>query len=56
MKLEKTSLCAIRLQAEMLALSTRSRQVMATRSGHQIQRDQPELVIEVVGELIDELR
>ncbi len=45
-----------RLQAGMLALSTNSRQVMAKRSGHQIQKDQPELVIEVVGELVDRLR
>ncbi len=44
-----------RLQGEMLALSTQSRQVMAKRSGHQIQKDQPELVIEVIGELVDGL-
>ncbi len=45
-----------RLQHEMLSLSTNSRQVMAKHSGHQIQKDQPEFVIEVISELIDRLR
>ncbi len=43
-------------QREMLAMSSRSRQLLAERSGHQIQKDQPELVIEAVGELIEEIR
>ena len=45
-----------RLQREMLALSSSSRQVLAERSGHQIHKDQPELVIEVVSDLVEQLR
>ncbi len=45
-----------RLQSEMLALSSNSRQVMADRSGHQIHKDQPELVVEVVGDLVEQVK
>jgi len=45
-----------RLQGEMLALSSNSRQVMADRSGHQIHKDQPELVVEVVGDLVEQVK
>ncbi|MEM7356016.1 MAG: alpha/beta hydrolase [Acidobacteriota bacterium] len=45
-----------RLQREMLGLSSRSYQVMAEHSGHQIHKDQPELVIEVITDLLGQLR
>ncbi len=45
-----------RKQTEMLNLSSKSRQVFAEGSGHQIQKDQPDLVVKSVGELIDEIR
>jgi pimeloyl-ACP methyl ester carboxylesterase len=40
------------LQRELAALSTRGRQIVAIRSGHGIQTDQPELVIESLTELV----
>ncbi len=43
-------------QTEMLKMSSRSRQVFAKASGHQIQKNQPDLVVDAVGELIDEIR
>jgi pimeloyl-ACP methyl ester carboxylesterase len=42
-----------RLQSELAGLSTNSRQVIAEHSGHFIQYDQPELVIQSVKEIVD---
>lgn len=44
------------LQEELAALSTHSRRLIAEHSGHPIQFEQPELLIDAVGGLIDELR
>lgn len=44
------------LQRELASLSTRGRQVLATRSGHGIQTDQPELVIASLTELVQLVR
>jgi len=46
----------LELQRELAALSTRGRQIVATRSGHGIQSDQPELVIESLRELVRQVR
>lgn len=40
------------LQRELTSLSTRGRQVVATKSGHAIHLEQPEIVIESIGELV----
>jgi pimeloyl-ACP methyl ester carboxylesterase len=40
------------LQADMLGLSSRSRQVIATQSGHDVHLDQPELVVDAVASLV----
>lgn len=44
------------LQDELTALSTRGRRIVATRSGHVIQFDQPQLLIDAVADLVLELR
>src|SRR5262249_40912161 len=42
-----------RLQSELAGLSTNGRQMIAQHSGHFIQYDQPELVIQAVEEIVD---
>ncbi|MEM8930914.1 MAG: alpha/beta hydrolase [Acidobacteriota bacterium] len=44
------------LQRRLLTLSTDSRQVLAEHSGHQVHKDQPELVITEIAELVESLR
>jgi len=44
------------LQRELLDLSTNSRQVIATRAGHNIQREEPQLVIDAVLEVVKQVR
>jgi pimeloyl-ACP methyl ester carboxylesterase len=44
------------LQRELLDLSTRSRQVIAAQSGHNIQREEPQLVIDAVVEVVKQVR
>jgi pimeloyl-ACP methyl ester carboxylesterase len=43
----------IEMQRELAALSTRGRQIVATESGHAIHRDQPELVLDSLRELVE---
>jgi len=43
-------------QRGLAGLSTRGKQVIATESGHYIQWDQPELVIDAVRDVMDEVR
>jgi pimeloyl-ACP methyl ester carboxylesterase len=40
-------------QSEMVGLSSESKQIIAEQSGHHIQLDQPELVIEAVREMVN---
>ena len=54
--LERKRAVDIELQRELTELSTRGRQIVATRSGHAIHRDQPELVLESVRELVELVR
>jgi len=44
------------LQRELLGLSTTSRQVIATKSGHNIQREEPQLVIDAVLDVVEQVR
>ena len=44
------------LQRELTALSTRGKQIIAEESGHHIYRDQPDLVLESVTELVELVR
>ena len=46
----------LRQQEALTRLSTRGRHVVATRSGHWVPLDQPELVINVVGEMVQQIR
>jgi pimeloyl-ACP methyl ester carboxylesterase len=41
-----------KMQTELLCLSSNSKQIIAKKSGHYIQLDQPELVIEAILELV----
>jgi pimeloyl-ACP methyl ester carboxylesterase len=42
-----------RLQADLLKLSRNSKQIIAETSGHHIQHDDPELVIEAIRQVVD---
>ncbi|HEU4779553.1 MAG TPA: alpha/beta hydrolase [Steroidobacteraceae bacterium] len=44
------------LQRELLGLSTHSRQVIAARSGHNIQREEPQLIVDAVLDVIKLVR
>ena len=43
-------------QRDLAGLSPQSRQVIATRSGHIVQDDEPELVIAAIRELVEKSR
>lgn len=44
------------LQCEQAALSTNSRHVIAENSGHLINKDEPELIIEEIRRIVSSLR
>jgi pimeloyl-ACP methyl ester carboxylesterase len=44
------------LQRQLLGLSTNSRQVIATKAGHNIQREEPQLVIDAVLDVVKQVR
>jgi pimeloyl-ACP methyl ester carboxylesterase len=44
------------LQSELVALSSQGQQIIAEQSGHMIQFDQPELVIDAIRTILDTLR
>jgi pimeloyl-ACP methyl ester carboxylesterase len=44
------------MQQELAGLSTQGKEVIATESGHMIQSDQPELVIDAIREIVTQLR
>jgi pimeloyl-ACP methyl ester carboxylesterase len=44
------------LQRPLLGLSTNSRQVIATKAGHNIQREDPQLVIDAVLDIVKQVR
>jgi pimeloyl-ACP methyl ester carboxylesterase len=44
------------LQQDLVHRSPRGKQIIATRSGHFIQRDEPELVVNVIREVVDATR
>jgi pimeloyl-ACP methyl ester carboxylesterase len=44
------------LQSELAALSSEGKQIIAEQSGHMIQLDQPDLVVEAIREMVDEIR
>ena len=44
------------MQSELVALSSMSKQIIAEQSGHQIQFAQPDLVIDAVREMVDEIK
>jgi hypothetical protein len=46
----------VRLQANLAGLSSRSRHIMATRSGHMIHQVEPELVIESIRAMVEMVR
>jgi pimeloyl-ACP methyl ester carboxylesterase len=45
-----------KLQAELLSLSTRSRQLMAERSVHSVEIDQPEVVVDAIQQIVSTVR
>ena len=44
------------LQVDLAGLSSKSRALEAEKSGHRIQMDQPEIVVEAIREMVDCLR
>jgi len=45
-----------RCQVDLATLSTNSRRIVARNSGHHIQLDEPELVIDAIGQVLDAVR
>jgi hypothetical protein len=45
-----------RLQADLATLSRRGRQIVAARSGHHIQLEDPRLVVRAVRDVVEEAR
>ena len=54
--LEREREVRVELQRELTSLSTQGKQVIAAESGHAIQFDQPELLIESIEELVQVVR
>jgi pimeloyl-ACP methyl ester carboxylesterase len=46
----------LELQRELVALSPRGRQVVAEKSGHFIQQDQPELVVNAIRQVVEDVK
>jgi pimeloyl-ACP methyl ester carboxylesterase len=46
----------LELQEELVRRSSRGKQIMAEKSGHNIHRDQPELVIEAIRQVVEEAK
>ncbi len=46
----------LELQAELPRLSTRGRQVIAQNSGHYVHRYEPDLVVGIIQEMVEEYR
>jgi pimeloyl-ACP methyl ester carboxylesterase len=46
----------LELQKELVRRSSRGKQIMAEKSGHNIHRDQPELVIEAIRQAVEEAK
>ena len=44
------------LQADLVRLSPVGRQVIAARSGHDVHRDEPEVIVAAVRQMVLELR
>jgi pimeloyl-ACP methyl ester carboxylesterase len=44
------------LQAELAALSTRGKRVIAEESGHYVQVSQPEVVVDAIREVVEAAR
>ena len=44
------------MQLDLLKLSRNSKQIIATTSGHHIQLDDPELVIDAIREVVEAVR
>jgi pimeloyl-ACP methyl ester carboxylesterase len=44
------------LQQELVRRSAKGRQIISEKSGHFIHRDQPELVIEAIRQVLEEIR
>ena len=45
-----------RLQADLVSLSTNSKQIIAKNAGHHIQLDDPELVTDAIAQLVNAIR
>ncbi len=44
------------MQRELTHLSSQSRQIIASRSGHMINEDEPALIVEVIGQMVMQVR
>lgn len=44
------------MQQELVRLSIQGKQIIATKSGHNIHLDQPDLVINAIREIVDQVR
>ena len=44
------------MQSELAGLSSDAKQIIAEQSGHHIQLDQPDLVIDAIREIVEAIR
>ena len=51
-----TNKCAEKFQIDLMSKSSRGKLVIAESSGHNIPYDQPEIIVEAVREMYEELR
>jgi hypothetical protein len=45
-----------RLAAQLVKLSTSGKQIIATKAGHNIQADEPQLVIDAIRDVVNQVR
>jgi pimeloyl-ACP methyl ester carboxylesterase len=53
---DKINKAHIELQRELAALSSKSEHIITKKSGHYIQLDQPELTVEAIRKIVDQVR
>ena len=53
---ERLNQVAVEMQQELMGLSSNSTYVIAEESGHGIQKDQPDLVIKAIRQVVEQVR
>lgn len=54
--IDKAALVHMSLQKDLVTKSTKGKQIIAENSGHMIPRDQPQIIVDAVHEIVNDLR